>query len=62
MCMITIYRGTTEEKNKLAEEVSSYEMLFNEARIRAWSLMGEEKEFAIEHIVKWNSTDDTLVI
>ena len=39
-----------------------YEIVFNEARIRAWSLMGEEKEFAIEHIVKWNSTDDTLVI
>ncbi len=60
--MITIYRGTPEEKNKLAEEVSSYEIIFNEARICAWSLMGEEKEFAIENTVKWNSTDDTLVI
>ncbi len=62
MCMVTIYRGEQKEDTKLMEEVSGYEILLDTNRIRAWQMMGEEREFEIENNVRWSSRDDTLVI
>lgn len=62
MCMVTLYRGSVEEENKLAEKVTRYSLDLASGKLTVHPMLEEPKEFEIRKGVKWDESNDAMVI
>lgn len=62
MCMITIYKDSIKDENKLAENVSRYSLDLDTGKLIAYQMLKEPQEFEITKGVSWEESSDTMVI
>ncbi len=62
MCMITLYRGSVEEKNKLAEKITRYSLDIPAGRLTVHPMLKEPQEFEINRGISWDESNDAMVI
>jgi hypothetical protein len=62
MCMITVYKGSVSEENKLAESVSRYSLDLAAAKLTVYPMLKEPQEFKINNSVSWDESNDSMII
>ncbi|MFO7952292.1 MAG: hypothetical protein R6U91_05755 [Bacillota bacterium] len=62
MCMITLYKGSMEEKNKLEENISRYSLDVENKKLKVYPMLKEPIEFDISKGVSWDESNDSMVI
>ncbi|NMB41391.1 MAG: hypothetical protein GX996_05590 [Firmicutes bacterium] len=62
MCMITIYKDSIKDENKLAENVSRYSLDLDTGKLIAYQMLKEPQEFEITKGISWEESSDTMVI
>lgn len=64
MCEIKVYLNEKSEKNKLGENVSSYDLDVNNKTLTTYKLFADSKEFRFESIEKvtWSEAGDFLIV
>jgi len=62
MCMITLYRGSVKEENKLAESVAKYSIDLDARKLTVYPMLKEPQEFEIKKNIAWDETNDSMII
>jgi len=62
MCMITLYRGSVEEENKLAENISRYSLDLAAGKLTVYPMLKDPLEFEIAKGISWDESNDSMVI
>ncbi len=62
MCTITLYRGSIEEENKLAESVSRYTLDLTAGKLTVYPMLEKPQEFKITKGISWDESNDTMII
>jgi hypothetical protein len=62
MCMITVYKGSIKEENKMAENVSKYSLDLDTGKLTIYPMLKEPQEFKITKGVSWDESNDSMVI
>ncbi|MGI6307537.1 MAG: hypothetical protein ACOX1X_02825 [Dethiobacteria bacterium] len=62
MCMITVYKGSIKEENKMAENVSKYSLDLDTGKLTIYPMLKEPQEFKITKGVSWDESNDSMII
>lgn len=62
MCMITLYKETVSDKNKLADKISRYKLDLADRTLTIYPLLQEPKEFKINRSISWDESNDSMII
>ncbi len=62
MCMITVYKGSIKEENKMAENVSKYSLDLDTGKLIIYPMLKEPQEFKIAKGVSWDESNDSMII
>ncbi len=62
MCMITLYRGSVEEENKLAENISRYSFDLTRGKLTVYPMLKESQEYDISKGLSWDESNDSMII
>ncbi len=62
MCMITLYKGSVEEENKLAENISRYSFDLTKGKLTVYPMLKEPQEFDISRGLSWDESNDSMII
>lgn len=62
MCMITLYRGSVQEENKIAEKVASYKLDIASGKLIVYPMLQEPQEFTINKGISWDESNDSMII
>ena len=62
MCMITLYKGSVAEENKLAENISRYSLDVANNKLTVYPMLKDPLEFDISKGVSWDESNDSMVI
>lgn len=62
MCMITLYKETMSDQNKLAEKISRYKLDLADKTLTIYPLLQEPQEFKINRSVSWDESNDSMII
>jgi hypothetical protein len=60
--MITIYKDSIKDENKLADNVSKYSLDLDTGKLIAYQMLKEPQEFKITKGVTWDESNDTMII
>ncbi|MGI5823081.1 MAG: hypothetical protein ACOX6Z_03980 [Dethiobacteria bacterium] len=61
MCMITVYKGSIKDENKIAENVDKYSLDLKSGKLTLYSIMDDPREFEITKSVSWDERNDTMI-
>ena len=61
MCMITVYKGSIKDENKMAENVAKYSLDLGSGKLILYPLLSDPQEFEISKGVSWDESNDTMV-
>lgn len=61
MCMITVYKGSIKDENKMAENVEKYSLDLSSGKLILYPMMSDPQEFEITKSVSWDESNDTMV-
>jgi len=62
MCMITLYKGSMEEENKIADNITRYTLDLDKKKIKVYPMLNEPQEFTIEKGLTWDESNDSMII
>ena len=62
MCMITVYKGSVKEENKMAENVEKYSLDLGSGKMTIYPMLKDPQELTITKGVSWDESNDTMVI
>jgi hypothetical protein len=62
MCMITVFKGSIKEENKMAENVSKYSLDLDSKKLIVYPMLKEPQEFKITKYISWDESNDTMII
>ncbi len=62
MCMITLYKGSAEEENKIADNITKYNLDLEAKKIKVYPMLKEPQEFAIDKGLSWDESNDSMII
>jgi len=62
VCMVTVYKGSVEETNKLASDVSSYKLDLSAKKLTVYSMFKEPQEFMVTKGLSWDESSDSMII
>ncbi len=60
--MITVYKGSIEENNKVAEEVTRYTLDLAAGKLTLYPLLKQPQELKVTKGVSWDESNDTMII
>jgi len=60
--MITVYKGSINEENKIASEVSRYTLDLDSKKITIYPMLKEPQELDVPKGVSWDESNDTMII
>lgn len=61
MCMITVYKGSIKDENKMAENVEKYSLDLSSGKLVLYPMMSDPQEFEIKKSVSWDESNDTMI-
>jgi hypothetical protein len=62
MCMITVYKGSIKEENKMAENITKYKLDLDTGKLTVYQMFKEPREFQITKSVSWDESNDSMII
>ena len=62
MCMITVYKGSIKEENKMAENITKYKLDLDTGKLTVYQMLKEPREFQITKSVSWDESNDSMII
>ncbi len=62
MCMITLYKETVSDKNKLADKISRYKLDLADGTLTIYPLLQDPQEFKISRSISWDESNDSMII
>jgi len=62
MCMITLYKGSIKEENKIASEITKYTLDLASGKLAVYPMLKEPQEYKITRGVSWDESNDSMVI
>ncbi len=62
MCMVTVYKGSIKEENKMAENVSKYSLDLDTGKLTIYPMLKEPQEFKVTKGVSWDESNDSMII
>ncbi len=62
MCMITLYRESVKEENKIADNISSYAFDLATGKLTVYPMLKEAMEFKITKGISWDESNDSMII
>ncbi|MGI6327957.1 MAG: hypothetical protein ACOX1I_03220 [Dethiobacteria bacterium] len=62
MCMITVYKGSIKEENKMAENITKYKLDLDTGKLTVYQMFKEPREFQITKGVSWDESNDSMII
>lgn len=62
MCMITLYKGSVEEANKLADNITKYSLDLEAGKLTVYPMLKEPQEYAIGKGLSWDESNDSMII
>jgi len=62
MCMITLYKGSLNEDNKIADNITRYSLDLERRKIKVYPMLKEPQEYSIEKGLSWDESNDSMVI
>ena len=62
MCMITVYKGSIKEENKMAENVEKYSLDLSTGKLTIYPMLKDPQELKIVKSVSWDESNDTMVV
>lgn len=62
MCMVTLYKGSIKEENKILGEIERYTFDMATGKLTVYPMLKEPQEFKITKSISWNESNDSMVI
>lgn len=62
MCMVTVYKNSLNEENKVAEKVTRYSLDLLSKKLTVYPMLEQPMEFEITRGVSWDESNDSMVI
>ncbi len=62
MCMITLYKGSMEEENKIADNITRYTLDLEAKKLKIYPMLKEPQEFSIDKGLSWDESSDSMII
>lgn len=62
MCMVTVYKNSLNEENKVAEKVTRYALDLLSKKLTVYPMLEEPREFDITRGVSWDESNDSMII
>ena len=64
MCEVKIYLNKKDEKTKIIDGISEYQLNLGDKKLIAYPTFGRAKEFKFKNIdwIRWGESDDSLII
>ena len=62
MCMITLYRDSIKEENKIADDISRYTLELAADELTVYPIFKDPLEFNINEGISWDESSDSMVI
>jgi hypothetical protein len=60
--MVTVYKGSIKEENKMAENVSKYSLDLDTGKLTIYPMLKEPQEFKVTKGVSWDESNDSMII
>ncbi len=62
MCMITLYKGSVEEENKILDNITKYTLDLEEKKLKVYPMLKKPQEFVIDKGLSWDESIDSMII
>ena len=62
MCMISLYKGSAEEENKIADNITKYTLDLEAKILKVYPMLKEPQEFSIDKGLSWDESNDSMII
>ncbi len=62
MCMVTLYKGSVEEKNKIMGDIEKYSLDLASGELTVYPMLKEAQVFKITRSVSWDESNDSMII
>lgn len=62
MCMITVYKGSIGEENKIASDVTRYTLDLAAGKLTLYPMLKQPQELKVSKGINWDESNDTMVI
>ncbi len=62
MCMITLYKGSIDDENKLADGIASYKLDLASGKLTVYPTLEEPQEFVLAKGISWDESNDSMII
>jgi len=62
MCMITLYKGTLDEENKIADNITRYTLDLEAKKLKVYPMLKEPQEFSIDKGLSWDESSDSMIM
>ncbi len=62
MCMITLYKGSMDEENKIADNITRYTLDLEAKKLKVYPMLKEPQEFSIDKGLSWDESSDSMII
>ena len=62
MCILTLYKGSIKEENKLVGDIAKYTLDLATGKLTVYPMLKEPQEFKITRGVSWDESNDSMVI
>ncbi len=62
MCVVTLYKDSIKEENKLVDNVSRYTLDLKTGKLTVYPMLSEPQEFKITKGISWDESNDSMII
>jgi len=62
MCMITLYKGSIKEENKILGEIERYIFDLATGKLTVYPMLKEPQEFKVTKSISWSESNDSMII
>ena len=62
MCMITLYKDSVKEENKIADEITKFKLDLASGKLTVFPMLKQMQEFKIARAITWDESNDSMVI
>lgn len=62
MCMVTLYRGSVKEENKVMGDIEKYTLDLASGELTVYPMLKEAQMFKIASRISWDASRDSMII
>ena len=62
LCMVTLYRGSVKEENKVMGDIEKYTLDLASGELTVYPMLKEAQVFKINRTVSWDESNDSMII